>query len=369
MQWIWQHKKWPNFEYDLSLFLQYDKEFYKNAGNVIGVLSHLPSENVQLLQIEILTQEAISTSSIEGEILQRASVQSSIRKHLGLKTEKIKIPANEAGIAEMMSNVYTDFDKPLSHATLFLWHKMLMNGRRDIEHIGNYRMHTDPMQIVSGNLSAPKLFYEAPPSSDVITQMEIFVEWYNNQILNDELPIVVAAGIAHLYFEIIHPFEDGNGRIGRALIEKMISQKMKTPALNSFAKIIEANKKEYYNALQSCNNNLNISEWLIFFSKMLLQSQKYTISMVDFIIFKSKFLLKYENVINSRQTKVLLRIFEEGMEGFKGGLSAANYKTITSASAATATRDLQELVAFKVLDKKGELKYSRYYLNFKDYKS
>ena len=366
MQWIWQQKKWPNFQFDLSLFSVYDKEFYKNAGNVIGVLSHLPFEDVQLLQIEILTQEAVSTSGIEGEILQRASVQSSIRKHLGLKTEKIKIPANAAGVAEMMSNVYTDYDKPLTHNTLFLLHKMLMNGRRDIEHIGNYRMHKDPMQIVSGNLSAPKLFYEAPPSSDVPTQMEIFVQWYNNQILNTELPVVVAAGIAHLYFEIIHPFEDGNGRIGRALIEKMISQKMKTPALNSFAKIIETNKKEYYDALQSSNNNLNISEWLIFFSKMLIQSQKYTISMVDFIILKTKFLLKFQNAINSRQIKVLLRIFEEGMEGFKEGLSAANYKTITSASAATVTRDLQELVGLKALEKKGELKYSRYFLNLKD---
>ena len=363
MQWIWQHKKWSAFEYDLSLFVDYDKEFYKNAGNVIGVLSHLPSTNLQLLQIEILTQEALSTSSIEGEILQRASVQSSIRKHLGLKAEKIKIPANAAGIAEMMTNVYTDFDKPLLHETLFLWHKMLMNGRRDLEYIGSYRKHEDPMQIVSGNLAAPKLFYEAPPLADVPKQMQLFVDWYSNQILSNDLPVIVAAGIAHLYFEIIHPFEDGNGRIGRALIEKMISQKMKTPALNSFAKIIDANKKEYYDALQSCNTHLNINQWLLFFSKMLLQSQQYTISMVDFIILKTKFLLKYNDAINSRQLKVLLRIFEEGIEGFKGGLSAANYKTITSSSAATVTRDLQELVNINALYKKGELKYSRYFLN------
>lgn len=363
MQWIWQQKKWPNFEYDSSLFLEFDKEFYKNAGNVIGVLSHLPADNLELLKIEILTQEAVSTSNIEGEILQRASVQSSIRKHLGLKTEKIKIPANAAGIAEMMTNVYVNYDEPLSHQTFFLWHKMLMNGRRDIEHIGRYRKHEDPMQIVSGNLTAPKLFYEAPPSSDVPKQMKLFVEWYNNHVAINELPLVVAAGIAHLYFEIIHPFEDGNGRIGRALIEKIISQKMKTPALNSFAKIIDANKKEYYDALQSTNNDLNINKWLLFISKMLLESQKYTISMVNFIILKTKFVSKYKDVINTRQLKVLLRIFEEGIEGFKGGLSAANYKTITTSSAATVTRDLQELVNLKVLSKKGELKYSRYFLN------
>lgn len=363
MQWIWQHKKWPNFEYDATLFLEFDKEFYKNAGNVIGVISHLPSANAQLLQIEILTQEAISTSSIEGEILQRDSVQSSIRKHLGLKAEKIKISANVAGIAEMMTDVYLNFEKPLKHETFFLWHQMLMNGRRDIADIGSYRKHEDPMQIVSENLATPKLFYEAPPSFEVPKQMDFLVEWYNNQILNNDLPLVVAAGIAHLHFEIIHPFEDGNGRIGRALIEKMISQKMKTPALNSFAKIIEANRKEYYDALQSCNNDLNINKWLSFFTKMLLESQKYTISMVNFILIKTRFLLKYNDVLNDRQLKVILRIFEEGIEGFKGGLSAANYKNITSTSAATTTRDLQDLININALTKTGELKYSRYFLN------
>ena len=109
MQWIWQHKKWPNFEYDPSLFLEFDKEFYKNAGNVMGVLSHLPSDKLELLKIEILTQEAVSTSSIEGEILQRTSVQNSIRKHLGFKPESLKIPANAAGIAEMMTSVYLKY--------------------------------------------------------------------------------------------------------------------------------------------------------------------------------------------------------------------------------------------------------------------
>lgn len=366
MQWIWQHKKWPNFEYDPSLFLEFDKEFYKNAGNVMGVLSHLPSDKLELLKIEILTQEAVSTSSIEGEILQRTSVQNSIRKHLGFKPESLKIPANAAGIAEMMTSVYLKYDESLSHETLFLWHKMLMNGRRDIEEIGSYRKHEDPMQIVSGNLSAPKLFYEAPASADVPKQMEYFVNWYNKQIVNNDIPVVVAAGIAHLYFEIIHPFEDGNGRIGRALIEKMLSQQLKFPALNSFAKIIEANKKEYYEALQSCNNDLNINKWLIFFSNMLLESQKYTISMVNFIVQKTKFLLKYKDAINDRQLKVILRIFDEGIEGFKGGLSAANYKTISASSPATVTRDLQELVNIKALNKKGELKYSRYFLNLEE---
>jgi Fic family protein len=366
MTWIWQQKKWPRFDYDPSLYVAFEQEFHRNAGIVIGVIRHLESSDFEQLKIEILTQEALSTSGIEGEILQRKSVQSSIRKHLGLKIDTLKIPANAAGIAEMMTDVYLNFDKPLTHGTFFLWHQMLMNGRRDIESIGDYRIHTDAMQIVSGNIGSPKIFYEAPPSEQVLSEMEKFIEWYAIEASKPNgIPTVVLAGIAHLHFEIIHPFEDGNGRMGRALIEKIISQRIKTPALNSFSKVIEAHKKEYYTALQSCNHTLGIDTWLIFFSKMLLVSQLYTIKIVDFIVSKNKFFTKYSEAINERQSKVLLRIFEEGIEGFKGGLSAANYKNITNTSPATVTRDLQELVNINAFIKTGELKHSRYFLNLK----
>jgi Fic family protein len=361
MAWVWEHKNWPNFEYDGTALLEYEKIFYTNTGIILGVFSHLELNNLEHLKIDILTQEAVSTSSIEGEILQRASVQSSIRKHLGLKTDNIKIPANAAGIAEIMTDVYLHFDKPLTNEIFFNWHSMLMNGRRDIETIGDYRTHEDAMQIVSGNLSVPRVFYEAPPSEKVHVEMKKLIEWCNKNF--NEISIIALAGIAHLYFEIIHPFEDGNGRIGRALIEKLISQKMKKPALNSFAKVIEQNKRAYYDALQSCNNSLDITEWLQFFSKMLLESQQYTIRMVNFIVAKTKFFAKYKTELNARQEKVLLRVFEEGLEGFKGGLSAANYKTISAASPATSTRDLQELLNIKALSKTGDLKGTRYFLN------
>jgi Fic family protein len=364
MQWIWQDKNFPNFEYDPSLFIEFEQEFYRNTGIIIGVLSHLDDTDLEHLKIEILTQEAISTSIIEGEILKRESVQSSIRKHLGLKTDNRKVQPNEAGISEMMVDLYLHFDETLTHQMLFQWHEMLMNGRRDIDVIGNYRQHPEPMQIVSGNLSAPKVFYEAPPSKQVFEAMDELIKWYNVHITSQNgISTLILAGIIHLYFEIIHPFEDGNGRIGRALVEKVISQKLKAPALNSFAKIIESRKKQYYDALQSCNFSLNINQWLMFFSKALLDSQQYTIKLVNFLVAKSKFFIKFNQKFNERQTKVLLRVFDEGIEGFKGGLSANNYQAISRTSPATATRDLQELVNLKALKKTGELKHTRYFLN------
>jgi Fic family protein len=364
MKWIWQQKDWPLFAYNAQKLMLFENKFHKNSGLIVGSVVHLEEKDVEQLKIELLTQEALSTSVIEGEILKRESVQSSIRKHFGLKTDNRKVQANEAGIAEMMVDVYVNYNKPLTHQKLFLWHKMLTNGRRDLEVIGNYRKHKEPMQIISGNLSAPKLFYEAPPSKVVKAEMTKFINWYNAQIKATEgLPVLIFAGIVHLYFEIIHPFEDGNGRIGRALVEKAISQKLQTPALNSFAKIIESNKKEYYAALQTSSFNVDIDKWLLYFCNTLLKSQQYSIDLVSFMIAKTKFFNKFKDTINERQLKVLLRIFEEGIEGFKGGLSAANYKKISNASSATATRDLQELVNLKALTKTGELKHTRYFLN------
>jgi Fic family protein len=364
MHWIWQDKRFPDFEFDASLIVPFEQAFHRNTGIIIGTLSHLEKVDVEQLQIEILTQEAVATSSIEGELLKRESVQSSIRKHLGLKTDNRKVEANEAGIAEMMVDVYLHFDKPLSHQTLFNWHKMLMNGRRDIDTIGSYRTHTEPMQIVSGNLSAPKVFYEAPPSGQVADLMDGFVDWYNAQTTAEPgLSALLLAGIAHVYFEIIHPFEDGNGRIGRALVEKLISQQMRAPALNSFARVVETRKKAYYTALQACNHGLGLDKWLAFFCQTLLDSQQYTIQLVQFLIAKSKFFIRHQHQLNERQTKVLLRVFEAGIEGFTGGLSAANYQRICGTSPATATRDLQELVQLDALTKMGELKHTRYFLN------
>jgi Fic family protein len=363
MKWSWELKNWPRFEFDNSELAAYELEFQRNVGKVIGILEHFDKENNDQLKIEILTQEALSTSEIEGELLNRDSVQSSIRRQLGLQTTRNKVGAKEAGMAELMVNVYTQFEQKLSKEILCDWHKMVANGRRDLDVIGDYRKHPEPMQIVSGNYSNQKLFYEAPPSASVNKEMKAFIKWYNNQLSNQgDFPTLIFAGITHLYFEMIHPYEDGNGRIGRALVEKAISQRINGPSLNSFAKVIDTKKKKYYEALQACNHSLEITKWLVFFSKTVIESQEYTYKLIDFLINKTKFFHKYNSMLNERQEKVLLRIFEEGVNGFKGGLSAGNYQSITGTSPATATRDLAQLVEWGGLKKVGDLKGARYWV-------
>jgi Fic family protein len=361
MRWIWKDKKWPKYTYTKDLTASLEAQLLVESGVLQGSVRHLKKTDSEQLVIAFLSQEALATSSIEGEVMQRDSVQNLVRKHLGLKTDGRTVKPNEYGVAEMMVHQYTTFSEPLSSETLHLWNTMLLNGRRDVK-LGAYRDHTEPMQIVSGNLSNATVFYEAPPSAKVPALMESFVQWFNENATSSQLPILVFAALAHLRFEQIHPYEDGNGRIGRALVEKAISMRLATPILNSLAKIIEQNKKQYYALLQHTNHTLEVDKWVSFFAESVIQSQKYSVQMVDFVINKYHFFDRYEAELNDRQSKVLLRIFAEGLEGFKGGLSASNYKSISKKSDATATRDLQHLVRIGALSKTGKLKGTRYFL-------
>ncbi|EPR72556.1 hypothetical protein ADIWIN_2446 [Winogradskyella psychrotolerans RS-3] len=266
-----------------------------------------------------------------------------------------------------MVDLYKNFDKPLTHQQLFNWHKMLTNGRRDLTDIGTYRTHEDPMQVVSGRLDRPTVHFEAPPSHEIQKEMEQFVLWFNtmySKTKHNVLPIA-KAGITHLYFVCIHPFEDGNGRIARALTEKSVAQSIGQPALISLSKTIETNKKAYYNALENNNKELDITDWLLYFGQTILEAQEDTLKLIDFLIEKAKFFDRFNSLMNERQLKVVTRIFDAGHQGFDGGLSADNYTKIAKTSASTATRDLKDMLDKKMFIKTGELKGTRYWLNLK----
>ena len=370
--WNWMLKDWPQFSYDAKALEALEYQFSENSGTVFGVLKHVQEESKDNFLVEVLSDEAIKTSEIEGEYLNRDSVQSSIQKNLGLAIEKRKIPPAEFGISEMMVDLYLNYDKTLTHEQLFSWHKMITNGRRDIKDIGCYRTHEDPMQVVSGRLDLPKVHFEAPPSKIVPDEMEKFVSWFNQihqKDVNKKLLPLTKAGIAHLYFVSIHPFEDGNGRIGRAIAEKSIAQSTLRPSLISLSSTIDANKKSYYAFLEKSNTTLEITDWLVYFSKTILEAQEHTLKRIDFLIEKTRFFDRFSSQLNERQLKVVKRLFDAGHKGFKGGLSANNYQTIAKTSASTSTRDLQDLINKQILIKTGTLKSTRYFLNIDPLKS
>jgi len=353
MRWNWELSDWPKFSYDPLKVSEKERQFLLQIGSASAFLKNIEKPEYHRLVVEILSSEGLESSKIEGEILDRESLQSSIKQQFGIQPRK-KEDGKEAGMAKLLCDVYESFTQPLSHEMLWRWHAALFKDES-----GKYRTHVEPMQIVSNRADSTKVFFEAPPSKKVHAEMSDFIEWFNS---SESLPILVRAAIAHVYFECIHPFEDGNGRIGRILVEKVLSQGVERPVLIAVSKILEKRRKEYYAALERCNRTLEVTSWLVFFAEVILQAQEETMTLLNFLIKKSKILTSLSGKINARQEKVILRMFAEGPAGFKGGLSAENYIAIAKTSRATATRDLNELVLLGVLVKTGELRHTRYQL-------
>ena len=366
MRWNWEQKDWPEFLYDVKAMETLERQFLRQSGEFMGVFRHVGADDQNALRIELISEEAIKTSEIEGEILNRDSVQSSLRHQFGLGPEGPHIPLAERGIASLMTDLYECFADPLDDAILFAWHNHLMGGDKFIKTMGSYRTHVEPMQVVSGPIHKPTVHFEGPPSKVVSAEMKRFIAWFNatSPLGKVPLPTLTRAGLVHLYFVCVHPFEDGNGRIGRALAEKSLAQNLGHPSLIALAYTIERRRKDYYAALERNNKNMEVTDWLRYFAETVIEAQSTTIRRVDFYVAKAKFYERLRGQLNERQAKVIARMFKEGIDGFKGGLSAENYITITGTSRATATRDLQDLVEKRALTKAGDLRHTRYFLKF-----
>jgi len=366
MVWNWEQKDWPNFTWDTNEIKTFEEKYLYLSGKLVGSINHLDKADELSFATDLMASEAVNTSLIEGEILNRNSVQASIRRNFGLETDSRRVEPAESGIADMMTDLYTGYDQKLTQDKLYQWHRMLTNGRTDLRSVGQYRSHNEPMQVVSGPIGNFTIHFEAPPSTQVRQQMKIFLSWYNK--VRNQSPLInplSRSAITHLYFVSIHPFEDGNGRLARALSEKTLSEDLGKPTLTSLAFSIGQNRDRYYKALEFNNKKLEITDWIIYFAETLLKAQQHTMDLLEFIIEKTKLYDRVKDQLNKRQQKVIDRIFQEGLTGFKGGLSAENYIKITGASRATATRDLQDLTRIEALYKTGELKSTRYHLNIK----
>jgi Fic family protein len=364
MAWNWQQDNWPYFTYDHAALEPLERSFLKQAGMLLGAYLHVPQADQDQLTIELMSTEALKTSEIEGELLDRVSVQQSIRRDLGLPTPPFKAPPAEQGIAAMMVELHRGFPALLSHRMLQDWHRMLMNGRIDVHDVGRYRSDPEPMQVVSGPSGRPEVHFEAPPAPVLRREADRFIRWFNATApgAKGALPALARAGLVHLHFVCIHPFEDGNGRVARALAEKALAQNLAQPSLSSLSQIIQKRRKAYYAALTRNNRSLEVTDWLVWFGGTVLDAQTQTQRLIGFLIEKTRLYERVRGQLNARQDKALLRIFREGLEGFKGGLSVANYIAITGAPRATATRDLQQLVAVGALRRTGALKSTRYHL-------
>lgn len=365
MKYNWQHPNWQNFLFNDTVIDSLCMEFALETGELKGLVDSLSSEIQQETILQFMISEAIKTSEIEGEFFSRQDVMSSIKKNLGIGDTLGQIrDKNAQGIGKLMVTVRNSYSEKLTEFTIKQWHTILMEYSKRVSP-GEYRIGMEPMQIVSGSFGKEIIHFEAPPSSQVPIEMEKFIKWYSDFEVKatDIKSILIKTSISHLYFESIHPFEDGNGRIGRAIAEKCLSESLNRPVLMSISSTIEKDKKQYYESLKLAQRAIEITDWILYFSKLILDSQKNAKQTVLFTLNKTKFIDKFKNQMNDRQNKAVLKMFENGIFGFEGGMTAIKYVSITKTSRATATRDLQDLTEKTILTPRGEGRNRRYNLN------
>jgi Fic family protein len=366
MEYNWQQSDWLQFKYDLREIEDTLFSFAEKAGLVRGLLNGLPDDIKNETVINLMVSEALKTSEIEGEYLSRADVASSIKRNLGLVTEKEQVQDERAkGIAALMIDIRDSYDEKLTKRTLFSWHQMVMQGSKGYK-VGSWRTGKDNMRVVTGAYGKEKVHFVAPPSEQVPGEMKSFIKWFNDTGLGEKNEIknpVIRSAIAHLYFETIHPFEDGNGRIGRAISDKALLQGFEGSMLLSLSRTVEQNKNQYYDAIKQAQRSNKITSWLVYFSNLALQAQTEAEEEIDFTLRKTKFFDKFGTGLNDRQLKVIRRMFEQGPKGFEGGMNAKEYISINSTSKATATRDLQDLVERKIFVPMGGGRSTSYDIN------
>jgi len=353
-KWIWQSEDFPNF---LFKKLELEHIYYK-FGQLNVIEKFISSDDSKALFIDILSSEAIATSAIEGEILQRSSVHSSINKilKLGLEEDYSSTVQSDA-IVEITIDAKQNATEPLTKERLCRWHKALFpmgqSGLREIR-VGKYRSGKEDMKIVSGAWGREKIHYTAPPSKQVEELMSEFLIWLNSK---NEKNIFYKASIAHLWFVLIHPFDDGNGRIARAITDFVLASASLTNAnFYSISTIIHNRRKEYYSVLDSvCKQiDLDISLWIEWFISMFDASIDDTLVKLESIQKKAKFWEKHRDTkLNERQKKVIQKMLLALPDNFEGGMRVRKYTGIAKTTRITASRDLADLVEKGVMKKFG----------------
>ena len=376
---IWRSKQWPHFTVNDLQVKDALLDARRKQGQVLGKANAIGLVAAGELAQEMYIQEVMATSAIEGEPLNPESVRSSVLRKLGVRSPLDQTPKSQHvdGLVEVIQDALENYTEPLTAQRLYQWHRALFSqgtgGFRKIT-VGQFRTHEDPMQIVSGKFGKEVVHYTAVPSNLVPQEMQLFLEWFegtrpgklNKSSAHVFIDGVERAAIAHLWFESIHPFEDGNGRLGRAIVEMAMAQDAQSSVkFYSLADQIMRQRTQYYDALNSAQHgDMDVSDWVIWFANVCALACLTSCEYMNAAIEKSSFWLKHSDIqLNDRQRKVLQRLLDDGDGGFLGGLNAEKYIKITGTSKATATRDLSELTRAGMLFTIGQGKALRYYIN------
>lgn len=348
-RWIWQHADWPKFQWRLEQLQMHLGDVNKNIGILLGRMGSLhPSTGLESA-LHTLLQNILTSSAIEGETLNAASVRSSLAKRLGISTESpIPISSKTEGLAELMLDAIQHCQQPLSLARLEQWHCWLFPD--DLPRLIHLRVGQlrgdEPMQVVSGRIDNPRLHFEAPPKAVLEKELAHFIDWFNQPRDGTTDPLIRAA-VTHLWFVTLHPFDDGNGRITRALTDMALAQAdAQSIRLFAMSSSILDKRADYYRILeQTQRGDLDITDWIIWFLETLNQSLQKANTLIDATLNKKRFWQTFaeENFL-PEQRKALNRLLDGGEKGFEGGISAAQYQKVAKVSKASATRHLTDLL-------------------------
>ena len=346
---IYQQDNWPYFTWDNKNVIMKLGETRNLQGRLLGKMETLGFNLQNEAVLDTLTLDVLKSSEIEGEFLKKKQVRSSIAKRLGLDiAESIYIERNVEGVVEMMLDATQQYAKPLTSDRLFNWHASLFPTGRSNMHkitVADWRKH--PMQVISGPMGKEKVHYQAPKPEIVPQEMNNFLYWFENE---NTLDLLLKASIAHLWFLTIHPFDDGNGRIARAITDMLLARSDKSAQrFYSMSAQIRVERKEYYNILgKTQKGHLDITEWILWFLTCLTNAIKATEDILSKVLFKAEFWKQhYTTLLNNRQQKMLNKL----LDGFTGKLTSSKWAKINKCSQDTALRDIQDLIKKNILQK------------------
>lgn len=364
MEYIYQNKDWHSFKWCGDKTTNLLLNIQKAQGYLLGKMDTLGFEVKKNALLNVLTENIIKSSEIEGELLNKEQVRSSVARKLGLNYDStINIERNVEGVVEMMIDATQNFNQPITEERLFGWHAALFptgySGMYKIE-VGQYRSDKNgPMQVISGSIGREKIHYEAPEAKDLKKEMDCLIDYINN---NHKDNLLIKAAVVHLWFVIIHPFEDGNGRIARALTDMILAQQDDTKyRFYSMSSQIQKIRKSYYNILEKTQKGpMDITNWIIWFLETLLEAIRSSEDILSGVLKRAEFWQKHNNLIFSERQKKVLNRF---MDDFKGNLTTTKWAKICNCSQDTATRDILDLIEKKILKKIGEGRNTHYKLS------
>lgn len=367
VSYVWERPTWPAWKYEGQALAAALAQARLHQGRVLGKAQAIGMAGDAFARVvnEIWVQEVVATAAIEGQKLDFDQVRSSVMRMMGF-ADSGSSSRHVDGLVEVMQDAIMNYSVPLDVDRLCRWQSALFpggtSGIRRIE-VGKFRSFADAMQIISGRPGREIVHYRAPDSDRVPDEMSRFLDWFNASNTEDG---IVRAAIAHLWFETIHPFEDGNGRIGRAIMDMAIAQDAKSATrLYSMSRQLEKSRTAYYEALNTAQKGGgDITMWIQWFALQFGEACVRSEFLIDQALEKARYWVAHtSHGFNERQRKTLQKLLDAGDGGFLGGLTAEKHCKITGASKATATRDLIDLLQKGALISRGVGKATKYYIN------